>query len=172
MRSSLCIIVLFLITGCSSSRVVYDYDTKTDFSKYTTFHFFEDAGEGLNELDVKRFTRSIESVLDSLQIRKSDDPSFFINVISEKSDVVGDDVGVGIGGGGGNIGIGISTGITLGGKKINERITLEFVDAASNTLFWQGILDVKLREKIKPEDRVILVNKMVKKILNNYPPKN
>ncbi len=172
MQNSLRIIALFLIMGCSSSKVVYDYDTKTDFSKYTTYYFFDDVGDGLNELDVKRFTRSIEGVLDSLQIRKSEKPSFFINVISEKSDVVGDDIGVGIGGGGRNVGIGISTGISLGGKKINERITLEFVDSDSNTLFWQGILDVKVREKIKPQDRVVLVDKMVKKILSKYPPKN
>jgi hypothetical protein len=171
MRNSLYIIVLFLIAGCSSSKVVYDYDAKTDFSKYTTYHFFDDVGEGLNELDVKRFTRSIENVLDSLQIQKSEQPSFFINVISEKSDAVGDDVGVGIGGGGRNIGIGISTGISFGGNKINERITLEFVDSASNTLFWEGVINVKVREKIKPEDRVVLVDKIIRKILSKYPPK-
>lgn len=164
-------IALFLIMGCSSSKVVYDYDTKTDFSKYTTYHFFDDVGKGLNELDVKRFTRSIEAVLDSLQIQKSEKPRFFINVISEKSEIERDDIGVGIGGGGRNVGIGISTGISFGGKKINERITLEFVDSDSNLLFWQGTLDVKVREKIKPQDRVVLVNEIIKKMLSKYPPK-
>lgn len=165
-----CIILLFLV-GCSSSKVVYDYDTKTDFSKYKTYHFFEDAGDGLNELDIKRFTNSIDYVLDSLQLKKSETPSFFINVISEKSDVEQDDFGIGIGGGGRNVGIGISTGISFGGKKINELITIDFVDAQSNKLFWQGVLNVKVREKIKPKDRVVLVERIVKKILSNYPPK-
>ena len=165
-----CIILLFLV-GCSSTKVMYDYDTKTDFSKYKTYHFFEDTGDGLNELDVKRFTRSIDHILDSLQLKKSEAPSFFINVISEKSDVEQDDFGIGIGGGGRNVGIGISTGISFGGKKINELITIDFVDAQSNKLFWQGVLNVKVREKIKPKERVALVEKIVKKILSNYPPK-
>jgi hypothetical protein len=150
---------------------VYDYDTKTNFTKYTTYHFFDDVGDGLNELDVKRFTRSVDAVMDSLQIKKTEKPSFFINVISEKSDVVGDDLGVGIGGGGRNIGIGISTGISFGGKKVNERITIDFVDAASNQLFWQGTLNVKVREKIKPKEREVLVQKLIQKILSKYPPK-
>lgn len=166
------IICFFVILGCSSSKVVYDYDTKTNFTKYTTYHFFDDVGNGLNELDVKRFTRSVDAIMDSLQIKKTDKPSFFINVISEKSDVVGDDVGVGIGGGGRNIGIGISTGISIGGNKINERITVDFVDAESNQLFWQGTMNVKVREKIKPKDREELVQNIIQKILSNYPPKN
>ena len=166
------IIILFFVVGCTSSKVFYDYDAKTDFSKYTSYHYFEDVGDGLNELDVKRFTRSIDYLLDSVKIKKAEKPSFFINVISEKSDVDQNGVGIGVGGGGRNLGVGFSTAISLGGKKINERITVDFVDASSNTLFWQGVLNVKVREKMKPEERVKLVNQIVRRILSNYPPKN
>jgi len=172
LRNLTFVIVTLILTGCSSSKLVYDYDVKTDFSQYTSYHFFEDVGDGMNELDVKRFTQSIDHILDSIQIKKQEKPSFFINVISEKSEVTQDGIGVGIGGGGRNLGIGISTGISFGGKKINEQITVDFVDAQSNHLFWQGVLRVKVREKMKPKDRVVLVDKIVKKILSNYPPEN
>lgn len=126
----------------------------------------------MNELDVKRFMSSIESHLDSLGLKKSEKPDVFINILSEKSELLnGNNVGIGIGSGGRNVGIGISTGINLGGRKINERITIDFVDAKDNQLFWQGVLDVKVREKIKPKERVILVDQVVKKMLSKYPPK-
>ena len=166
------IIVLFFVCGCSSSRVFYDYDIKTDFSKYSSYHYFEDVGDGLNELDVKRFTRSIDHLLDSAQIKKVEKPSFFINVISEKSQNNQDDFGIGVGGGGRNLGVGFSTAISIGGKKINERVTIDFVDASTNTLFWQGVLNVKVREKMTPQQRVKLVDQIVRKILSNYPPKS
>ena len=57
-------VFIVLLFGCSSSKVIYDYDLKSDFSQYKTFLFFADAGKGLNELDLKRFKRSIESELD------------------------------------------------------------------------------------------------------------
>lgn len=164
-------VLVLLLFGCSTSKVVYDYDIRTDFSKYKTYDYFEDVGEGLNELDVKRFSRSMETYLNSLGINRNEKPNFYINIISEKSEIVGDGIGIGIGTGGRNVGVGVSTGITLGGKKLNERITIDFVDAENNKLFWQGVLDIKVREKIKPEDRVILVNNIISRILSRYPPK-
>lgn len=156
--------------SCSTSKVIYDYDVKTDFSAYKTYSFFEDVGEGLNELDVKRFTRSIEGYLDSLGLKKVDKPDFYIHVISEKRDAPRNN-SVGIGIGGGNVGFGVSTGISIGGKKINERIAIDFVASNNNELFWQGVINAKVREKIKPKDREILIHDLIKKILSKYPPK-
>ena len=67
-------IVLFILVGCSSSKVVYDYDVKTDFSKYKTYDYFEDVGNGLSELDVKRFIRAVNYRLDSLGINQNESP--------------------------------------------------------------------------------------------------
>ena len=163
-------IVLFILVGCSSSKVVYDYDVKTDFSKYKTYDYFEDVGNGLSELDVKRFIRAVNYRLDSLGINQNEKPDFYINIISEKSEIPGDYIGLGLGTGGRNVGVGASTGIAIGGKKFNETITVDFVDA-DNQLFWQGAITVKVREKIKPKDRVVLVERIINQILSNYPPK-
>jgi hypothetical protein len=165
---------VFLFMSCSSSKVIYDYDVKTDFSKYKTYSFFEDVGDGLNEIDAKRFTRSIERYLDSLGLKKVEKPDFYINVVSEKSDVPrNNNVGIGVGSGGGRrggVGLGISTGISIGGNKINEKIAIDFVDAGSNQLFWQGIVNAKVKEKINPREREVFVNDLVKKILSKFPP--
>lgn len=172
MRKLSFIVALLFLAGCSSSKVVYDYDAKANFSKYKTYHFFDDLGDGLNKFDVQRFTRSLDHVLDSMQLKKEDNPSFFINVISDRIELVQDDIGVGLGSAGRNLGVGISTGVSFGGKKIYEQVTIDFVDAQSNQLFWQGVLKVKTRETIKPEKRVQMIHEIVKKILSKYPPKN
>lgn len=165
-------VVALLLASCSSSKVVYDYDSKTDFSKYKTYAFFEDVGDGLNELDVKRFVSAVEKNLDSLGFQKAENPDFYINVISEKSEIPkNNSVGVGVGSGGRNSGISISTGVFFGGNKINEKITIDFVASSSNKLFWQGFLHAKVKEKIKPEERILWVNGVVNKILRKYPPK-
>ena len=171
MSKNLKYIALFLIFGCSAPKVVYDYDAKTDFSKYTTYDYFEDVGDSLSELDTKRFIRAVNYHLDSLGISRNEQPNFYVNIISEKSEIVRDDIGIGFGTGGRNVGIGVSTGITIGGKKRNEKVIVDFVDAERNELFWQGVLNVKVREKMNPKDRVALVQKIVNQILSNYPPK-
>ena len=166
------IVVLFFVS-CTGAKPVYDYNVKTDFSQYTTYHYFDDVGEGLNPLDVKRFKRSIDKYLDSIGIKKAEQPHFFINVISEKTEILQDDnFGIGIGGGNRNVGVGVSTGIPLGGKKFNERITIDFVDASDNKLFWQAFIDVRVKERYKPLERVALVEKIIQRILRGYPPKN
>lgn len=165
-------VLLLICVGCGASKVVYDYDVKTDFSKFKTYHYFEDAGKGLNQLDVKRFARVIDPHLDSLGIKKVERPDFFINIISEKTPVQRDGLGLGVGGGSGNIGVGVSTSFQFGGAQIDEEVTIDFVDASNNQLFWQGVLRVRVRERMKPEERVKIVRRVVRKILENYPPKN
>jgi hypothetical protein len=163
-------IIAFLV-GCTGAKPVYDYDARANFSQYKTYHYFDDVGEGLNELDVKRFTRAIDKHMNSIGLSKKEQPQFFINVISNKTEILpNNNLGVGVGGGGRNVGIGVSTGIPLGGKKFNERITIDFVDAGTNKLFWQSFIDVRVKERMKPTERVALVQEIIQKMLNGYPP--
>jgi hypothetical protein len=172
MRKNVKYLIIFLCFGCGASKVAYDYDVKTDFSKFTTYHYFDDVGEGLNQLDVKRFQRVIDPYLDSLGVKKVDRPSFFINVISERKPVLRNNLGLGVGGGGRNVGGAISTNLQFGGAQVDETIIIDFVDASNNKLFWQGVTTVRVRERVKPLERVKLVEKVVRRILANYPPKN
>ncbi|OSY88509.1 hypothetical protein WH52_07085 [Tenacibaculum holothuriorum] len=164
--------LLILCIGCSTPKVVYDYDSKTNFSKYTTFDYFEDAGEGLSELDKKRIERVITSKLKLQEItRNTEKPSFYVNYLSKQIKV--DDrprIGVGIGGGG-NVGFGISGGIPVGNKEVKMQLTVDFVEADNNQLFWQGIVDKKLKERTSPQERDLFFNEVLTKIMEGYPPK-
>lgn len=163
-------LILLLLIGCTSGKVVYDYDSKVDFNAFKTFNFYDDAGDGMNDIDVKRAKQIIEKALLEKGFKKSDAPDFLINMISQKLDLEDNNqVGVGIGGGR-NIGIGISGGITFGAKKIREAFTIEFVNSTDNTLFWEGTSNKKIKEKITPEERELYLKEVIRKIFEKYPP--
>ncbi|QMU66336.1 MAG: DUF4136 domain-containing protein [Flavobacteriaceae bacterium] len=163
-------IVLLSVLGCTSGKVVYDYDVKTDFKKFKTFNFYDDVGGGLNELDIKRATVIIEKQLVDRGFQKSETPDFLINFISNRTEST-DTNNVGIGVGGGNrVGFGISGGIAIGAKKEYEEFIVEFVNTENNQLFWQGISSKKVKVKMSPEEKERYRQLIVEKIFEKYPP--
>jgi hypothetical protein len=163
-------LLLILIVGCSSTKVVYDYDSKTNFDTYRTFNFFEDAGKGLNELDVKRITNELINRLQQKGMKLSDVPDIYINILSKESEVINrNTIGLGIGGGG-SVGFGISGGIPIGSKKINQQLTIDFVESKKNELIWQGIADSEIKERTTPQERILHYKKVIEKMLASYPP--
>ncbi|WP_435414699.1 DUF4136 domain-containing protein [Polaribacter aestuariivivens] len=163
---------LLLLMSCGTSKVIYDYDDKIDFSQFKTFHFFEDVGNGLNEFDVKRATVILESELSKLGLTKVENPDFFINIKAVITEAQNNNtIGIGIGSGGRNGGFGISGGIPIGGKKLNEKIIIEFVNAKNNELFWEGSLVTTIKENRKPAERELYLKDVIQKILAKYPPK-
>ena len=168
---SLKYLFLIFIVACSSTNIVYDYDGKTDFKVYRTFNFFEDAGKGLNELNVKRVTNEITNVLQQKDMKLAENPDMYINILSkENKKIERGTIGIGIGGGQ-NVGFGISGGIPIGSKKINEELLIDFVDGKTNQLIWQGISNNQLKENASPDDRRVYYAKIIVKMLSNYPPK-
>lgn len=164
-------IFLFLLMSCSSSKVIYDYDKEADFNQYKTYHIFENAGEGLNKFDVDRLVSKIDIEMSLHGFKKQENPDFFIDFKSKKTEAQNNNtIGIGIGNSGRNGGIGISGGIPIGSKKLNEEITIDFVEAKNQQLFWQGILTSKINEKTTPEKREMYFADVVKKILSAYPP--
>ena len=163
---------LALLMGCSTSKVMTDYDDDINFTEFKTFAFFEDVGKGLNELDIKRATLIMTTELNKLGLQESETPDFFINIISNITEVNNTNtIGIGVGSGGRNGGFGVSGGIPIGGKKMNEELIVEFVNANDNTLFWEAILNSTIKEKRKPEEKEIHFQEIITKILEKYPPK-
>ncbi|MFL0101535.1 DUF4136 domain-containing protein [Tenacibaculum maritimum] len=164
---------LFLLTvGCSSSKTIYDYDKQTNFSTYKTYQFFEDVGEGLNALDKKRVLHTIDNYLGNKGLKKAETPDFYIHVMlkelerEQRSIVSVSGLGVG------NVAVGVLGGIPIGSTQIHQEITIDFVTANTNQLFWQGISTKKIKEKTTPKERDIYFKEIVTDILSGYPPKN
>ncbi|WP_428740894.1 DUF4136 domain-containing protein [Tenacibaculum sp.] len=163
---------LLVVIGCSSSKVVYDYDSQANFSSYKTFNFFEDAGKGLNELDVKRVTNELTTSLEAKGMQLAENPDIYINILSsERPSINRNTIGLGIGSGGRNVGFGISGGIPIESRKINQQLTIDFVESKNNQLIWQGIANSEIKEKTSPEERKVYYQKLIQKIVSNYPPK-
>jgi hypothetical protein len=156
--------------SCSSSKVITDYDSKIVFSDFKTYAFFEDVGKGLNELDVKRVISTINLELKQKRFTSDENPDIYINVISNISEAQNNNT-ICIGVGGRNGGFGISGGIPIGAKKLNEEFIIEFVNAKSNQIIWEAVLNSTVKEQRKPEEKEIHFKEIIKKILDNYPPK-
>ncbi|MDN3619900.1 DUF4136 domain-containing protein [Polaribacter undariae] len=163
--------LLFLIS-CSSSKVVTDYDDNTNFTQYKTYAFFDDIGAGLNEFDVDRVADALFTEMEILGFKEVENPSFYINIIAKTAAAkVTNTIAVGLGSGGRNGGFGVSGGIPIGGKKLDEEIIVEFVDAKTNELFWEGVLTSTIKEKRTPEKRILYFKEVFHKILQSYPLK-
>ena len=164
--------ILLLLMSCSASKVFTDYDDNTNFNQYKTYAFFDDIGVGLNEFDVNRGADAIFAELEILGFKEVEKPDFYINLKAKvTAPKVTNTIAIGLGSGGRNGGFGVSGGIPIGGKKLDEEIIVEFVDAKTNQLFWEGILTSTIKEKRKPEERVLYFKEVFNKILEKYPYK-
>ena len=168
MKSLKYLFFIVFIISCSTSKVLVDYDEKSNFANYKTFGFYKNIGEGLNEFDINRVEEVIVFEMQQNGFTESEKPDFRIDF---KSKLTEEDNRTRLGIGLGNGGFGVSGGIPIGSKKMIEELKIDFVDAKSEQLFWQGLLKSKVREKRKPEEKELHFKVVISKILSNYPPK-
>ena len=166
-------LILGIVSSCAPIRVNYDYDKGTDFSKYKTYNYYGDMKTGLSELDTKRFLEAMDAKLESLGIKFSETPDFFIDIKSSTYQTAQrNTVGVGLGGGGRNVGGGISIGLPIGQTSANRQITIDFVDESLKQLFWQAVSESSYNPNGTPINREEQLKAIVEKVLSGYPPKN
>ncbi|WP_188654601.1 DUF4136 domain-containing protein [Yeosuana aromativorans] len=166
------ILMLLILSSCAPIRVTYDYEKGTDFSKYKTYNYYGDMKTGLSELDTKRFLESMDAKLETLGIRFSETPDFYIDIkSSEYREAQRNTVGVGLGGGGRNVGGGLSIGIPLGQSNVNRQIIIDFVDEKGKGLFWEAVSESSYNPNATPENRTAQLQAIVNKTLSQYPPK-
>ena len=171
-RLAFFVLVLFL-TSCGAVHVNYDYDKETDFSNYTTYNYYPDRDTGLSELDAKRLFKAIDSTLLAKGLLLSEEPEFYINILSDAyRNPTGNNVGVGVGGTGGNIGGGVSIGLPIGRSGMERQIQFDFVDSQKDVLFWQAISESTYRDNASPNDREAILGQVVEKVFAKYPPKS
>ncbi len=165
---SLC--VLFLVSSCGSAPA-FDYNTATDFTKVKTYGFYTDLQSGLSEFDEQRIKQALDSLLPTKNMRSSVNPDMLINFYASEQLAQGSTIGVGVGGGGMNGSVGVSGGIPVGGNKIEQLLTLDFISNAQDALIWQGTLVSTYSAKANAGQMKAHYLKAISKLLKGYPPK-
>ena len=173
-------LILFVITvivfsSCNTVKVVTDYDTQIDFTKYKTFAFYKTGIDkaDISDLDKKRILRAIEAEMLIQGFVKSSNPDLLVSIFTksrERVNVNQNNFGWGWGwgwnpwmwgGGMNNINVNQYTEGTL---------FIDFIDKESKELIWQGIGTgaLKLDNRVKKEARI---KEFVKEIVSRFPPK-
>ena len=172
MKACRFLIPILLLVSCNAPRSFIDYDERAEFSSITSYSFFPELRSGLSELDQERLLRSLEAGLSEEGLVASPNPDIFVNVYSEEfQEQSGNSLGVGVGGTGRNVGVGISGGIPLGGPETWLSLTFDIINAETDELIWQAVVQSKFDRNASPEERQVAFDRMVAKALEDFPPK-
>ena len=80
MKNFSLLILITLLTGCSSISVFTDHDSGVDFSKYNSYAYFKpgiDKAE-ISDLDKRRILKAIDNQMSNKSMMKSDDPDLLV----------------------------------------------------------------------------------------------
>ncbi|TWO34459.1 DUF4136 domain-containing protein [Seonamhaeicola sediminis] len=180
LRTISLLIVLLVVSSCSSVRVAADYDKNVNFDTYKTFAFFKtgiDKAE-ISDLDKRRILRAIEANMLAKGYIKSEKPDLLVSIFTKSNQRV--DVynnawgwggwGWGAGWGPGFWGPGWGWGWNQPMVSTSTQGTLfiDLIDANKKELVWQGVGTGYLsRNMEKKEERI---KEFVSKIFEKYPP--
>ncbi len=164
-------ILLLLLSACATPKVYTDYDETTDFNRYQRFTFYTNMDTGLDTLDQARLQNALRSTLEEKGFSYSQKADFIVNFYTEVSkENASNRLGISIGTMGAHVGGNIASGIPISSSKRILHTTIEMVNATSNTLYWQGVAETRLKKNTSPEERSQLFKKIAKEVLRDYPP--
>ncbi|MFK7832815.1 MAG: DUF4136 domain-containing protein [Winogradskyella sp.] len=176
------IMLLLVLSSCSSVRVAADYDEEANFETYRTFAFFKpgiDKAE-INDIDKRRILRAIEAELMAKGLTKSENPDMLVSIFTKSNqrvDVFNNAWGMGGWGWGGfgGWGWGMGPGM-MGGAWGNQVSTttegmlfIDFIDADKKELFWQGSGTGYLVTR-NVEKKEAQIKEFVAKTMEQFPP--
>ncbi len=169
----LAILIFTIVLASCGATVAVDYDQQTDFSKYNSYNYFPTIDSGLSELDDTRIIQITDSLLQQRGFVKSEVPQLYINFFArEQISNSRNTIGIGIGSGGGNVGVGVSGGIPIGGRVVNQQLTMDFIDVEKDDLVWQAVAEGEMKERATPQQKEAYYISVIQKILAEYPPKS
>lgn len=170
MKSLLLIFVVLFMVSCGAAITV-DYDEQVDFSKYQYYNFYPTIDSGLSGLDNARIIRLTDSLLHQRGFIKSDSPQIFINFYAhEFVSRSRNTIGIGVGSSGRNVGVGVSGGIPIGGRVVEQQLTVDFIDVDKDELVWQAVAEGEMKDNATPEQKEAYYLSVIQKILKKYPP--
>ncbi len=168
------LVVIVTLTSCTTVRVVSDYDTKADFTKYKTFAFYKKGIDkaSVSDLDKKRIMRAIETELVAKGFTKSDNPDMLVSIFTKSRERVNinnnNNFGWGWGWGYNPWFFGRQNNINVN-QYTEGTLFIDFIDKKKNELIWQGIGSgaMKMKNVEKKEERI---KEFVNQIISTYPP--
>lgn len=177
LKTTSLLVLLIIVTSCSSIRVAADYDKNATFNNYKTFAFFKtgiDKAE-ISDLDKRRILRAIEAELLAKGFTKSEKPDLLVSLFTksqQRVDVYNNSWGNGGWGWGGFGGFGPGWGWGWNQPSITTSIQgtlyVDLIDANKKELVWQGMGTGYLSKNIeKKEERI---KEFVSEIMAKYPP--
>lgn len=168
------LLVLFVLTSCTTVRVVSDYDRQANFNEYNSFAFYKpgiDKAE-ISDLDKKRILRAINSELAAKGLNKSDSPDLLVSIFTkerERINVYNNNFGWGWGWNpwwyGGYYGNSVS-------RSTEGSLYIDLIDAKTNELVWQGVGSARLITSGNIDKKEARIREIVREILMKYPPGN
>ena len=167
------LLLLFVLSSCSSIKVNSDYDKKVDFTQFKTFAFYKNGIDKveISDLDKKRILHSVDDALTAKGFTKSETPDILVNIFTKEREQV--DVnrfnsswGYGWGYGWNPYMWGGNTSVT---RYTEGTLYIDLIDAKKKELIWQGEGEGVLTKDTDKKDEKI--KEFVTKILEQYPPK-
>ena len=177
------VLLLAMLTACSSGLTVRsDIDPNTDFSRYSTYNFFDPMGiEGGYNSPVfgEQFRAALTGEMNRRGYRLSDRPDLLINVTLRSDDQVRirsftspymtgayyDRPGGAYYGSA--LGVGVSTGTTVT-QTTEASVFIDLVDFAQRRVVWQGVAVADVNDKVAQRLRDAIFTS-VDKIMAEYP---
>ena len=175
--SSLIFLFLF-ISSCHTIKVATDYDPTINFDDYKTFAFYKKGIDqvAISDLDKRRILGALENTLKSKGFKTSENPDILVNIFTKeeaKVDVFNNNFG-GSWGWGWNPWIWPGMGMGMQNTQVTTtaegRLFIDFIDAKSKKLLWQGSGIGGLQPHNSPLKKQEIIQKFVTEILANYPP--
>jgi len=178
--SFLSVVMLLLVAGSALAQDVrYNFDSKTDFSKFKTYKWvpIKDA-QKLSDLVDKQIKDALDAELATKGLTKvdSDDANLYIGyqaAVGTEKQFTSYNTGWGYGpgwGGGWYGGGGMSTTTGSTSTIYVGQLAIDMYDPANKDIVWRGTASKTIDEKAKPEKQQKNLAKAVKKLLKNYPP--
>ncbi|AMO67570.1 hypothetical protein DOK_00632 [gamma proteobacterium BDW918] len=173
------LIVAMLLSACSTTNVVSDYNPNIDFSRYQHYLWSESSGadKNISPFIIDNVKAALQTQLSNRAYLKAPAPQaadFIVKYyLAEAADTIDRSprLGLGIGSFGGNFGMSSSVGVPLGKDTVNRnvQIIIDFINPADMKLSWRGSLVVELHNS-DPKANTAMIEEAVAEILNQFPP--
>ena len=188
MKKNVLVILMaaFVLGGCSSIKVVSDFDPTVDFTQYKTFEYYgwlEDSDQRINDLDKRRVESAFGAEFKARGLEFVEDGGdlvvglFIVTQQKTQTTAHTSSMGGGYGGGyGGYYGYGPGYGWGGGGHStttyseydyVEGTLVCDIYDKAKEKLVWEGIGTGTIDQD--PKNRDESIPEAVKKIMTEYP---